>query len=1016
MPEKIGLQALFDDKDFRAGIERYTKKVREAEGATDKAAGEISKSTEKIGESWKKVGTAATVMGAVLTAVLTKVTLTAARNEELGIVLNRVGENIGQTSDRMREYENGVKAMGITTQASRQALIQMVQAQIDLSHSTDLARLAQDAAVIANINSSEAFERLVTTIQRGSPLMARTLGIIVDFQGAYERKAEAVGKNVDELTAAEKIEARVANVLENSAQITGTYEAAMETAGKQLRSMSRYTEELSAAMGEDLLPVMGTGVDVGTKLLKWALDMDPAVRGTVVQTAALAAAIATVGGAAALAIPKLLALGVALGPLAIATAAAAWLVYRANLEEVRREEAAAIADVATTYENYILQIEGAEAATYAMTESLFDMVKAAQEAGDELRAAQLVEEFQELQKLLVSTTGLDWWDEYINKGYGAQLTTAGMYKLVDDLIPKMSDLQLTLFEDVEVIQLWAEAMGLSEDKTQDLIDITLKAVDAEQLLRIAMDATGVSVDALKNKFGTHEERMLGIAEVTDNATKGLIAYRTAMANSGKLLGAEIKLEDQLAVARMEGQAALEEYMDAEEERAKEAEKAEKARLKAQEDALREMEQNERAYARELESLYDQIVSASEQAQADRLRAEEDYAASALKLEQDLAREREKILLDLAREEEDARREAAQKREDYARDLSRVLADLERDLAADNEATWDDYYATLERLAEKHGERMADLAAQHAAERAAVEAKYGPDPEATVDERREALQAELKALQEAREREHGIASQRELQVLADLEKLKQEELAALEEAQAAEVAAEEAAWQAEQQKAQERRDAELAANQAGYDEEIKQRQLAYDRQLEDLRIALERERAERNLGAQRDLDDLKARGVQERAELNAQHQARLAEIERNLQVQTQAFRDAYNNELSDLQTYLNSRTQQWRDHLAAVQAMLGVGSPSKWMMDLGKSMREGLDIGFAAPSLATDLQSAVASFGRGMNSLSLPMGAGGGGSSVSSVQNVRNYNLSADFSNSNAYPSIRDMFRLMEFSS
>ena len=212
MPERIGLQALFEDKDFRKGIENYTKKVEQATKTTDQAAGKITKDTEKIGKSWQdssqQVGMATAVMIAAMTALLTKVTITAARTEELGIVLNRIGQNIGKTAGEMAEYEEGVKSMGITTQAARQALIQMVQAQIDLSHSTDLARLAQDAAVIANINSSEAFERLITVIQRGSPLMARTLGLVVDFDGAYNRWADANDRAVDSLTAVEKVQIR----------------------------------------------------------------------------------------------------------------------------------------------------------------------------------------------------------------------------------------------------------------------------------------------------------------------------------------------------------------------------------------------------------------------------------------------------------------------------------------------------------------------------------------------------------------------------------------------------------------------------------------------------------------------------------------------------------------------------------------------------------------------------------------------------------------------------------------
>jgi hypothetical protein len=78
--------------------------------------------------------------------------------------------------------------------------------------------------------------------------------------------------------------------------------------------------------------------------------------------------------------------------------------------------------------------------------------------------------------------------------------------------------------------------------------------------------------------------------------------------------------------------------------------------------------------------------------------------------------------------------------------------------------------------------------------------------------------------------------------------------------------------------------------------------------------------------------------------------------------------------------------------------------------LGKSMRQGLDVGFAAPSLATDLQQAVASFGRSVNNLSLPMGAGGGTSTSNTTYN-QNLDFQATFTKPETERSVRDMLQL-----
>jgi len=505
--------------------------------------------------------------------------------------------------------------------------------------------------------------------------------------------------------------------------------------------------------------------------------------------------------------------------------------------------------------------------------------------------------------------------------------------------------------------------------------------------------------------------MLDLAIATKQATDETIPFVAALAGVNVVIGEMEQKTD----AQIQGMhAAAKAYHDMLDKRAKEAQDAADEEAAAQEKALKEMQRNEEQYASALSSLYDQIVSANKQAQEARLQEDRDYAQAALQLEQDLAREREKILQDLDRDIKDNRRKERQKEVDAARDLARDLEDLNTKLSERNKATWAEYYAAIEQLTIEHGAAMKALTEKHAQERAAVEKKYAGEAEApSLDAQREALQEELRLMKEQQEKTGILDKQREYEALQALEALKAEELALLEEAQAAEVAAEEAAYQEQQAKAQERRDAELAASQADYDAQAAQRQLAYDRQIEDLRIALQREQDERRLAAKRELDDLRVKGEQERAELEAQHQARLGEIERGLQAETEGFRGAYATQLADLQTYLNQRTQQWRDHQAAIESLLGVGSPSKWMEDLGKSMRQGLDIGFQGPSIATDLQSAVASFGRSMNNLSLPMSAGGGGSSTSNTTHNHNLSVTANYTKPQSERSLRDDLRLSQ---
>jgi len=200
------------------------------------------------------------IAGTKMTEIIKDSTLSAARFETMGVVLGRLAQNTNYSQKQIEQFAVGVQGMGITMTGSREVIAKMVQAQMDLSQASKLARVAQDAGTVGAINSTEALERMVYAIQSAQPEMLRTLGLNVNFEQSYARLAATMGKPVEALTELEKIQARQNETLRAGVQVAGAYEAAYGTAGKQLQSMQRLVDNLQTQLGAAFLPAFTEGV------------------------------------------------------------------------------------------------------------------------------------------------------------------------------------------------------------------------------------------------------------------------------------------------------------------------------------------------------------------------------------------------------------------------------------------------------------------------------------------------------------------------------------------------------------------------------------------------------------------------------------------------------------------------------------------------------------------------------------------------------------------------------------
>lgn len=235
-----------------------SQKVKLARASLSNVGGDGVGGIESLVSSVR--GLAAAFAGLLALGTLRKWADASAEVQVAGTVLKVVSANAGITSSSIQEADRAIQKLGITAKASAEGLTSFIQAGLAgidgsaITKAKELARAAQDLAVVSGQNSSETYSRLITNIQQMDTMGLRFMGINVNMTTAEEKFAESVGKTAAALSEAERKQAFLNATLKESQKLTGTYEAALGDTSKQIQSMPRYYNELIKALGDGLQP------------------------------------------------------------------------------------------------------------------------------------------------------------------------------------------------------------------------------------------------------------------------------------------------------------------------------------------------------------------------------------------------------------------------------------------------------------------------------------------------------------------------------------------------------------------------------------------------------------------------------------------------------------------------------------------------------------------------------------------------------------------------------------------
>jgi len=184
----------------------------------------------------------------------------------------------GTALDMAAKYGDMATAMGLTTGQAA-----------DMS--TSLVGLAGDLASFKNI-SIDIADTALTAIFTGETESLKQLGIIMTQANLDEYAlSQGIKKKTKEMSQAEQVQLRYNYVLAMTKNAQGDFVNTGSGAANQMRIFSESLKELSATMGENLLPLI---TPIITKINTWIQkfgQLSPANRKTILIIAGIAAAI-----------------------------------------------------------------------------------------------------------------------------------------------------------------------------------------------------------------------------------------------------------------------------------------------------------------------------------------------------------------------------------------------------------------------------------------------------------------------------------------------------------------------------------------------------------------------------------------------------------------------------------------------------------------------------------------------------------------------------------------------------
>lgn len=265
----------------------------------------FSEGLDKASSKLHNVASGFAKAGAVMTAGVTLPIIamgvaSVKAASDLNETLNKVDEAFKDQADTVKSWaKTSVTSMGLAKQSAMDAASLFGDMGTAMGQNTQqasqmsmgLTQLGADLASFKNIRF-EVAQTALAGIYTGETESLKKLGIVMTEANLNEYlKAQGIHKTMQEMTQAEKVQARYNYVMSVTKNAQGDFARTSAGTANQLRIMEERFKELQATIGAKLLPIANKLLEWVGKAFDWFEKLNDGQQNTILVIAGVAAAI-----------------------------------------------------------------------------------------------------------------------------------------------------------------------------------------------------------------------------------------------------------------------------------------------------------------------------------------------------------------------------------------------------------------------------------------------------------------------------------------------------------------------------------------------------------------------------------------------------------------------------------------------------------------------------------------------------------------------------------------------------